>query len=278
MQLPYLPPLLLLLLLLLLPFSHRFWGVVFLFFFSAIPAIVLFSPSPLMMIITQSSSNHTNYPSIFGFSFYFSFYFSFLFSFPFSVPCGGTRRCVPSKSFSKSKQADSNSKSLLARSIACSVGSFLFLSNSMKAEREVRRKYLCLLCIHIKIVEQSIDRSIFFFFFFMLQVSSRRRNVGLTKCWKGKDTVLYIVNQHTFLRCYLHCIATALSTIDLPFLTGGIDSLFFPFACLLLHYSWTLSSPRCREDIATIYRGCCGRVPERSGIQKMQVALEYEKN
>lgn len=87
------------------------------------------------------------------------------------------------RSSSKSKQADSNSKSLLARSIACSVGSFLFLSNSMKAEREVRRKYLCLLCIHIKIVEHSIDRSIFFlfFFFFMLQVSSQERNVGLTK-------------------------------------------------------------------------------------------------
>lgn len=43
-QLPSLPPLLPLLLLLVLPFSHRFWGVVFLFFFSAIPIIVLFSP------------------------------------------------------------------------------------------------------------------------------------------------------------------------------------------------------------------------------------------
>lgn len=39
-----------------------------------------------------------------------------------------------------------------------------------------------------------------------------------------------------------------------------------------------LSSPRFREDIATIYRGCCGRVPERSGIQRMQVALDYERN
>lgn len=56
-------------------------------FFSAIPIIVLFSPSPLMMIIIQSSSSHTNYPSIFGFSFYFSFYFSFLFCFLFLFLC-----------------------------------------------------------------------------------------------------------------------------------------------------------------------------------------------
>lgn len=76
--------------------------------------------------------------------------------------------------------------------ITCSldwlVGWFLFpfLFKLMKAERGggrgggVQRKYLCLLCIHIKIVEQSIDRSIFFLFLFfvMLQVSSPRRNVG----------------------------------------------------------------------------------------------------
>lgn len=54
--------------------------------------------------------------------------------------------------------------------ITCSLGwlvgwfLFPFLFKLMKAEREggrgggVQRKYLCLLCIHIKIVEHSIDR------------------------------------------------------------------------------------------------------------------------
>lgn len=70
MQLPYLPPLLPLLLLLVLPFSHQFWGFVFLFFFSAIPAIVLFSPSPLMMIITYYLPVHIRLFFLFFFSFF----------------------------------------------------------------------------------------------------------------------------------------------------------------------------------------------------------------
>lgn len=88
--------------------------------------------------------------------------FSFLsFSFPFSLPYGGTKRCGPSRSSSKSKQADSNSKSLLARSIACSVGPFLFLSNPMKAERErfVANICACYAYISRSWSNRSIDRS-----------------------------------------------------------------------------------------------------------------------
>lgn len=80
MQLPYLPPLLPLLLLLLLPFSHRFWGVVFLFFFSAILIIVLFSPFPLMMIMTYYLPVHIRL-----------FFLSFFFFWFFFAVCGDTK-------------------------------------------------------------------------------------------------------------------------------------------------------------------------------------------
>lgn len=84
-----------------------------------------------------------------------------VFLFLFSLPCGGTKRCGPSRSSSKSRQADSNSKSLLARSIACSAGSFLFLSNSMKAERERERgsSQISVLVMHTY-QDRGIDRSI----------------------------------------------------------------------------------------------------------------------
>lgn len=126
-QLPYLPPLLPLPLLLPLPFSHRFWGVVFLFFFSAIPAVVLFSPSPLKMIITQSSSSHTNYPSIFGFSFYFSFYFSFLFFFSFFFAMWWYQTMCSIKIFLE-KQASRQQFEITAYSLGFLLGWFVSLS------------------------------------------------------------------------------------------------------------------------------------------------------
>lgn len=162
------------------------------------------------------------------------------------------------KIFLESKQADSNSKSLLARSIGWLVGSFLFLSNLMKAERE-RERFVANICACYAYISRSwnrsIDRSIFFFFFFMLHLSSRGRNVGLLRgssVGKGRR-LCTIVKQHAFLRYYPHCIATALSTIDLPFLTGGIESLFFPF-CLstttsLLYAIVTTFPRRHRYDI-----------------------------
>lgn len=149
-QLPYLPPLLLLLP---LSFSRRFWGVVFYFsFFSAIPMVgsVVF---PLSF-----DDDHNILPTR-PYSAFLSI--SFLFSFPFPLPCGRTRRCVPSKSFSKSKQADSNSKSLLARSIACSVGSFLFffIDEGTEREREGER-FVANICACHAYISRSWNRSI----------------------------------------------------------------------------------------------------------------------
>lgn len=138
-------------------FLTDFGGLFFYFsFFSAIPTIVLFSPSPLMMIITY----YLPVDIRLFFLFFFLFFFSFLFSFPFSLPCGGPKRCGPSRSSSKSRQADSNSKSLLARSIACSVGSFLFPSNSMEAERERGSSQIFVLVMHTYQDRGAIDRSI----------------------------------------------------------------------------------------------------------------------
>lgn len=115
-QLPSLPPLLPLLLLLVLPFSHRFWGVVFLFFF------LFCHPYHSVVFPLSFDDDHDILPTR-PHSAFLSVFLS-LFLCHVVIP-----KCGPPRSSSKSKQADSNSKSLLARSIGWLVGLFPFLLN-----------------------------------------------------------------------------------------------------------------------------------------------------
>lgn len=122
-QLPSLPPLLPLLLLLVLPFSHRFWGVVFLFFF------LFCHPYHSIDFPFSFDDDHDILPtrpySAFLSSFIFSFFFLVFFSFFFAMWWCQTMCSI--KIFLE-KQASRQQFEITACSLDCLLGWFVSLS------------------------------------------------------------------------------------------------------------------------------------------------------
>lgn len=83
-----------------------------------------------------------------------------------------------------------------------------------------------------------------------------------------------IVKQHAFLCCYPHRIATAFVHDRSSFSYWGHRLPIFPFAYLLLHHSWTLSSHVAAKTSLRYAAAVAGGFPSGKEFRNLKLRLK----